>query len=45
MQVYKLLFGIHVAFFQFWDPGDGGTPYNGSARKGHLFLGFSYMKG
>ena len=29
IQVYRLLFGIHVAFFQFWDPGEGGTPYNG----------------
>ena len=45
IQVYRLLFGIHVAFFQFWDPGDGGTPYNGSARKGHLFQASAIWKG
>ena len=42
IQVYRLLFGIHVAFFQFWVPGDGGPPYNGSAPKGQTdeFYGF-----
>ena len=33
IQVYRLLFGIHVAFCQFWDPGDGGY-YNGLYGEG-----------
>ena len=48
IQVYRLLFGIHVAFCQFWDPGEGGTimAYTERVRpKGVPFSGFRYMKG
>ena len=47
IQVYRLLFGIHVAFLQFWDRGvlpimaDTGR----FRPKGVSFSGFRYMKG
>ena len=37
IQVYRLLFGIHVAFFQFWDPGDGVLPIMAPPERGTFF--------